>query len=331
MNIGIGLFGNRGHQIQRKLVDHPRAKLVATGAFDRERLPDALQQDGDVKHYDTLDELLADERVQLVSLCSPRRADQAAQTIQCLEAGKAAYAEKPCALIESDLDALIETTRRTGVVFREMSGSAFFQPYLAMRQLVQAGRLGEVVQVFAQKSYPMHGGRPQDEQVDGGLILQNGVHAFRFVEHITGLRIVEVDAVETSLGNPDPAGGLRVAASAMMRLENGAVASVVMNYLNQKEGLGSWGNEHVRVFGVDGFAEITDGGQRTRLIIGDTDHGEIDASEPSHDYFEQVLDEFEGKSSMPLSLEDDLHPTRMVIRAKAAADRRAGGGEQGAR
>lgn len=43
-----------------------------------------------------------------------------------------------------------------------------------------------MVQVIAEKSYPYHERRPRDEDVDGGLILQCGVHAMRFVEHVAG-------------------------------------------------------------------------------------------------------------------------------------------------
>ena len=61
---------------------------------------------------------------------------------------------------------------------------------------------GEIVQVFAQKSYPWHESRPQDEAVDGGLTLQVGIHAARFVEHVTGIRISSLDLIETTHGNP---------------------------------------------------------------------------------------------------------------------------------
>jgi len=62
-----------------------------------------------------------------------------------------------------------------------------------------------------------------------------------------------------------------------------------------------------------------DGGTRTRMVLGNDDLGQIDTSKPARDYFDSYLDEILGEGTMPLSLEDDLHPTRMVIRAKESA------------
>lgn len=320
--LGVGIYGANGHQIHYHLENHPHARLVATAAFPREALPPPLKADPSIRHYAALDEILADAGVELVSLCSPRRRDQAAEAIRCLEAGKHAYAEKPCAMTEEDLDALIEASRATGRRFHEMAGTAFEQPYLAMRELVAAGAIGTVVQVFAQKSYPYHDRRPQDEAVDGGIIGQAAVHALRFVEHVAGQRIADILAVETTLGNPVEGGGLRMAASLMMTLENGGVASVVANYLNPR-GFGRWGNEHLRIFGTKGFVEATDGGGRTRLVVGDRDLGPIDTSAPSRDYFDLFAESLLGLGEMPFSMEQELHPTRMAIRAKKRAAGRA--------
>jgi predicted dehydrogenase len=318
--IGVALYGGNGHQIQDLLVDHPKAQLVAVAEFDRAQLPLPLRDRTDIAQCRTLEELLADPRAEMVSLCSPRRRNQAAQACAALRAGKHVYAEKPCAMTEADLDQIMETARQTGCQFHEMAGTAFDQPYLAVREVVQSGVLGEIVQVFAQKSYPYHDRRPQDEDVDGGLTAQAGVHALRMVEHVAGQRIAEIQAFETRLGNPVPGGGLRMASSLMMRLESGGLASVLVNYLNPK-GMGRWGNDHLRIFGTQGFVEATDGGARTRLVVGEEDRGPLDTSAPSPDYFDLYLDALSGGAPMPLAPDEEVHPTRMTIRARQSAYR----------
>jgi predicted dehydrogenase len=258
--------------------------------------------------------------VDLVVLCSPRRDRQPDESIRCLEAGKHVYAEKPCALHEVDLDRVLAAAAAAGRRFHEMAGTAFSQPYYAMRQVVAAGTLGTVVQVLAQKSYPLHDRRPQDEGVDGGLTRQAGVHAARMIEHVAGVRVTDVQAVETALGNPLAGGGLRIAASLIMRLANGGVASLVANYLNPPA-FGRHGNETLRIFGTAGMLEATDGGARTRLVLRDRDAGALDVSAPAPDWLTAVVDEIVDGKPMPLSLDDELHPTRVVIRAQAAAAR----------
>jgi len=312
--IGVAIFGLNGHQVHRALIGHPRAVLVAGGACRREDLPSEMPDRDTIPCYATLDDLLEDDRIDLVSLCSPRRADQARHAIKCLEKGKHVYAEKPCATTEGDLDAIIETAGRTGRTFHEMAGTAFDQPYFAMRNLVRAGTIGDVVQVFAQKSYPYMDARPQDEAVDGGLICQNGVHALRFVEQVGGKRISLISAIETSYGNPKP-GGLMMASAMNMTLEGGGIATAIANYLNSNE-FGSWGNEVLRIFGTLGFVEATRGGRSTHLYLAEKDCGPLDATGPGYDWFGGVLDDIEGRSSLPVDLEGELHPTRMAIRAK---------------
>jgi predicted dehydrogenase len=316
--IRIGLYGTNGHQIHNALVDHPLGVCVATAAFPRERLPAPLQNDATIRRYTALDELLQDEEVDLVSLCSPRRRDQAQEAIRAMEAGKHVYAEKPAAMTEAELDAIVAATQSTGKSFHEMwTGSACDQPYWAMREIVQAGTLGEVIQVLVQKSYPLHHNRPQDEDVDGGLILQVGVHALRFVEFTAGVPVTEIWAVDTQLGNPGE-GELRVAASMMARLANGGVAGIICNYLNPP-GFGMHGNEMVRIFGTEGFLESTDGGTRTHLVLNDGDRGPLQIDEPGKRYLDLVLASLSDPKAMPLTLEEELHPTRILIRARADA------------
>jgi predicted dehydrogenase len=318
MKTGIGLYGTNGHQIEGLFESRSEIELVAISAYDSSYLPERLRFDSNIKNYPTLDELLKDDRVELVSLCSPRRKDQAGDTIRCLEAGKHVYAEKPCAMTERELDMVVDASLRTGYKFHEMAGTAFEQPYLSMRNIVQAGTIGEVVQVFAQKSYPYHSGRPQDEEVDGGLTMQAGVHALRFVEHVACQRVSTIHAIETRLGNPETEENLHMAVSYCIRLENDGIASMIANYLNP-EGFGLWGNEHLRIFGTKGFIEAVDGGTRTRLIVGINDMGPIGFSGEGKNYFDFFLDELSGRGSMPVSLEEELHPTRMVIKAKQSA------------
>ncbi|TBL72418.1 Gfo/Idh/MocA family protein [Paenibacillus thalictri] len=319
MKLGVGLYGNNGgHQIHRELSCHPLAKVVAIAGLDTDLLTPEQQADPDIRVYETLERMLDDKRAQLISLCSPVRALQADEAILCMSRGKHVYAEKPCALNERDIGRLLETAAATGRQFREMAGTAFEQPYLAIRELVKSGVIGEVVQVFAQKSYPYHDGRPQDEAVDGGLIGQNGIHAVRFIEHVAGVRIKRVTAAETRLGNPSAEGNLPMAAGLLMELANGGVASAVVNYLNQR-GMGSWGNDHLRIFGTKGFVESTDGGTRTRLVVGDEDRGPLQLWEPERSYLDMYIDCLLGKSEMPLPLEDELHCTRVTVQAKQSA------------
>ncbi len=315
MKRGIGIYGANGHQIQHLLEKNPEAELVAMAAFPREKLPESLRANDSIRVYSSLEELWKDPRVELISLCSPRRKDQARDAVATLRAGKHVYAEKPCALTEEDLDEIIRVSRETGRIFHEMAGTALAQPYLAMRRVVQSGQLGEIVQVAVEKSYPYAETRPQDEEIDGGLITQSAIHGVRMIEQVGGVAVKSISARETTLGNPVKNGGLRIASLLMMELVNGGLASVAANYLNPR-GTGIWGYETLRIWGTSGMVESTRGGQLTRLVVGEKDLGPLDTSATGEDYFDLYLRALRGQGKMPLTLEEELSPTRWVIRAK---------------
>lgn len=315
--LGVALYGANGHQILGRAARHPRVRLVATAEFPENAVKEGLPNSASVRKAATLDELLDDARVQLISLCSPRRADQARDAIRCLEAGKHVYAEKPCALALRDLEDVLRAAEKAGRKFHEMAGTAFAQPWREMRRIVREGTIGETIQVVAQKSYPYLDARPGDEAVDGGLTLQVGVHAARFVEHVAGVRIAKAECVETRRGSGRK-DGLRMASSLLLQLENGGVGAMVLNYLNPPK-FPTWGNESLRIYGTKGFLEAVDGGKRTRLVLKDRDLSPLPITEPATDYFDFVVDEILDGVPMPLTLDEELHPLRVLLRAKAAA------------
>ena len=305
--LGVGLYGTNGHQIQSLCLNRSDVRIIGVAEFPTDLLPN-------VKRYCNLKEMLEDTEIDLVSLCSPMRSEQAAHAIACINAGKHVYAEKPCALSEEELDDIVAASAKSGKIFREMAGLSLQEPYLSIGEIIRAGHIGQVIQVFAQKSYPYHNDRPRDENVDGGLLLQVGIHALRMVEHVAGCEIKDITALETQLGNQE-SGDLRMAVTMQMTLSNGGLAAVVANYLNQ-HGHGQWGNDHLRVFGDKGFVESTDGGTKTRLVIGGEDLGELEKRENAPSYFDILVQAMQGVGDMPMSLAAELHPLRAAIRAK---------------
>lgn len=311
--IKIGLYGGNGHQIWFAF-QHPGAKVVAAAEIAPEKIPPEFRSE--IRYCDSLEELLKTD-AQLISLCSPLRSEQAHHALLSLEAGKHVYAEKPCALREADLDEIIRTSRRVGRKFHEMASISFEAPYSALRKCVADGIIGEVLQVVSQKSYPWHERRPENEYLDGGLIRQVGIYNLRFVEHLTGLRVTELFARETKLGNQGPQSECRRAVSFSMALSNGAIASGISNYAGPcKPRWNCWGYENVRIFGVNGFVESLNSGETVRYYTPERGIVPLDPNDGAISWFDTMLEEIRtGKDLMPISLDAELSPTRWVIRA----------------
>jgi len=317
--IKLGFWGSNGHQLHNSLDNYPEVELCIVGALSEGIETLLLKKYPDVVVCNDYDEFLKLSGLELISLCAPMRVEQPDLAIKALRAGINVYAEKPSALTTNKLDELVKVAKESHAIYHEMAGTVFANPYWKMKEIVESGEVGKIVQVFAQKSYPNTGSRPTSELKDGGLIEQNGVHALRFIEHITGLQCETISAIETPLGDYRENSDLQIASSMMGTLENGGIFTVIANYLNQP-GFGQWGNEHVRIFGTDGFVESVDGGTKTRLVVGDKDFGAIDTSEEPPDWFTLVLRNIVG-DEMQFDLEKELHPTRMVVKAKEKVNR----------
>lgn len=319
----VGIYGANGHQIWSFLEGYDRIEFTAAAAIPEARLEKyKAYQNKTLKVYDTLDEMLEKSGIDFVCLCSPMRADQAKDAVKALKAGVHVYAEKPAALTEAELDMILEAEKNSTAEFHEIADSTFFEPYATMRDLIKDGAVGEVIQVYIQKSYPNNfKNRPEDANVDGGLTRQVGVHATRFLEHCCGIKIAKINAVETTNGAPDFKPGLTMACSASMTLENGGVASACINYCNPGS-FGLWGNESIRVFGTKGVIEITDGGRRTHLWNDEGDKGEFaDMNAPTKHFLHYLVEHLLDGTDMPFDSETELHPLRAVIRMKESADK----------
>ena len=308
--LGIGLYGTNGHQIEKLLASHPRSRLVAVAAFGDRSIPDEC---GEVARYATLEELLADEQVEMVSLCSPRRADQAADALKCLLAGRHVYGEKPSTLREEDLDRIIATVAQTGFRYHEMGGVALEQPYLAMRDCIRSGAIGEVVQVFVQKSYPWADWRPKDESIDGGLATQVGIYPLRFIEQVAGLKATSVEIRETRLGNDHAGSDCLRAVSMLMTLENGGVASAISNYLNPSSHI-VWGYDILRVFGTAGIVESNTLDGTARLLKPSAAPEQLDISTAAPSSLDLMIDSLLDGTPMPSSRTEEISPSRWVVR-----------------
>ncbi len=312
--VKVGLYGENGHQIYQA-EKTPNVRIVAVAGIAPEKLPEEVR--GRVRFCASLDELLATD-ADVVSLCSPFRRNQAYDAVRCLEAGKHCYGEKPSAFTESEIDAILAAGERTGKIYHEMAGTFMEAPYGGVRKLVQSGAIGKVLSVHSQKSYPWFDSRPADEDIDGGLMRQVGIYNMRFIEFVAGVRIASVQARETLLGNPVAGSRCRRAAAFLMTLENGGVASGIANYCGPRQPeWPTWGDEYVRIFGEKGFIECRN--SRPTVLVFRHEGGveELDLSSDNGDFFGTFVEEIRaGKRLMPLSLADELTPTRWVIRAK---------------
>jgi len=319
--VKIALYGLEGHQIHGRVSELTRARLTAFAGLTEDHAKHVAEKFPDVPVYADLDELLGKADVDLISFCKTPRTEQTRLVLRALDARKHVLAEKPMATSVGELEQLRAAAAAAGAQLRTMTPMPYERDFTGMKKVVAEGRLGALVQVYAMKSYPYNDDRPQDRRVDGGIILQAGIHAVSFVRYVTGLEFVEVFAQDTGTGNPKQ-GELQLGANMTFRMSNGALAAILCNYCNQRS-IGYHGNDQLRVFGMDGMIELVDGKTRRMMVLHDRAPATFDDVEPEKHYPQDLIDCILDGAPTMLTQEDSFRNTLVVLRAQESATKGA--------
>ncbi len=176
----------------------PRAEVVAVGSRRESSARAAAEKAGlsDAAIYTDLDELLADARVDAVSITGPNDV-HVEHGVKCCEAGKHFVMEKPVAIDVAGLHELRDAVRESGVRTVVSFCLRWNPSLLNTAKLVQEGAIGEVF--YAEADY-WHGvsdwysGWEWARTVasGGSSFLFGGCHAVDAIRWLTGSDIVEV-------------------------------------------------------------------------------------------------------------------------------------------
>lgn len=145
-----------------------------------------------VKCYTSYDEVLADENVDAVSICTPS-GHHAQQTIDALNCGKHVIVEKPMALNTADCDKIIETVKKTGKKLAVICQLRFSEDVQRVKKLYEEGAFGTVslcdlyMKYWRSPSYYTENDWRGTKALDGGGALMNqGIHGIDLLLYITG-------------------------------------------------------------------------------------------------------------------------------------------------
>lgn len=144
--------------------------------------------------------VLGDPDVDVVSVCTPTPT-HAEIAIRCLGAGKNVLLEKPIALTLADARAIREAAAVSPGVLMVAHVVRFFDGYRAIRELADAGALGSILTVRAERISPAP--KPStwwhDESKSGGVLVDFGIHDFDQLNLFLGRPL----AVSTRRARPD--------------------------------------------------------------------------------------------------------------------------------
>ncbi|MFW6599959.1 Gfo/Idh/MocA family protein [Propionibacteriaceae bacterium Y2011] len=229
---GVALIGAGwvAAEYVRALAEDPRSHITGILTRTPERGVALLAEHGvDARRYASLDELLADDAVDVVVSCTPPEG-RADQLCAAAAAGKHVVIEKPVALSLAEVRAIRDAVAAAGVQSTTSFVLRWNPQVTTTKRLIDDGFLGDLV--FAESGY-WHPVRPRaDSHHDWRYGHEMGVTAFVSggCHAVDMLRFLVGDVAEVSAFGAPARGGQPFAfdpvVTASLRFANGAVGTV---------------------------------------------------------------------------------------------------------
>lgn len=173
------------------------AGITPTAAcdLDETRVRAAAEDFPGIRTYTTVEALLDDVEIDLVTLITPHNT-HAPLAIQCAEAGKAVICEKPMCLTVQEATDMIDAARRNGVMLSVFHNRRHDGDFQALKEaIVEKKLLGDVFSIqagFAGYGHPGHWWR-SDKAISGGAFYDWGAHFLDWILNLMpGQRVVSV-------------------------------------------------------------------------------------------------------------------------------------------
>jgi predicted dehydrogenase len=243
--------------------------------------------------------------------------ERAEVILACAARGISIIAEKPLAKTLAELEQVREAVERSGVLASMLITMRCAPEYLAMRQAVSAGLIGEVTQGGGQKSYRL-GERPawqRSRETFSGLIPFVGIHVMDLFRWVSGREYVEVMAYAANVAHPE-IGDLEDSACVIAKLDNQASAAFRLDYC-RPAAAPTHGDDRLRVAGDRGVVESIDG--KVTLITQEEGPRELPLPEPVP-FFADYLEALTNRRAPFIPFEECVRITEVVLRTREAAE-----------
>jgi predicted dehydrogenase len=141
-----------------------------------------------IARYADLDELLADQSLDLIDICLPP-AWHAKTTIASLRAGKHVFCEKPIALNPADATRMVQAAERAGKLLMIGHVLPFFPEYQYAYQAISGGKYGRVLGGHFKRIISDPAWLPDfyNPEKVGGPMLDLHVHDAHFIRLVCGM------------------------------------------------------------------------------------------------------------------------------------------------
>lgn len=193
INVGVVGYGYAGRAFHSYLISLAEGlTLYAISTRDPERQAAAQAAYPKARIYNSLDEMLGDERLDLVVLATPHDTHRDL-AIQAMDAGKHVVTDKIMAMNAQEAADMIEASRRNKVMLSVFHNRRWDWDYLTVKKVIEEGLLGEP---YLFQAAIMNYGKPRGWRAtkgqSGGILFDWPAH---FIDQALQLVPAKVEAV----------------------------------------------------------------------------------------------------------------------------------------
>lgn len=233
--VGAGGIATIAHLPTLKALQH-RVEVVGIADLDADRVAEVADEWGIPGRYDSVDDLIAGQRPQLLIVCTPPSAHRDA-VIKGLRAGAWVWCEKPPVLSLAEYDQIQAEESEGGPYASFVVQHRFGSGAATLKQQVQQGTLGRPLVAlchtlwFRPHSYYEVPWRGRWDTEGGGPAMGHGIHQMDLLFEILGdwtEVTAKAEALDREVETED-------VSFAVVRFASGAIASVVNSVLSPQE------------------------------------------------------------------------------------------------
>lgn len=198
--IGLGKIAGK---FATGLRDAEEAELYAVASRDKEKAEDFAKEFDAVKSFDSYEELMQDEDVEVIYIATPHVFHRDL-TIECLQHGKAVLCEKPFAMNYKQATEMIEAAKKNNVFLMEALWTAFLPHFQDVVEKVQKKEFGEIKSLKADFGFPAKFDKEKrlfNKSLGGGSLLDIGIYPVFLAYKLLGIpESIEAEAEMTETG-----------------------------------------------------------------------------------------------------------------------------------
>lgn len=187
-NWGIIAPGNIADQFCIALKQSEQAHLYSVASRSSQRAKAFATKHDFSKTAESYTDLINDPYVDVVYIASPHNAHMA-QSIACLEAGKAVLCEKPMSINTKQANKVIDAAEQANVFYMEALWTRCLPVYTQIREWIEQGRIGDIEMIQASFGFSFADKMAADSrllniELAGGALLDMGIYPIAFAQWV---------------------------------------------------------------------------------------------------------------------------------------------------